>query len=673
MISKVNLLQGTDSVHDLSKGNTLPIVARPWGMHHWSLQTGATPWVFNCRHTRVRGFRLTHQPSPWMQDYACLTVLPFTGVDCGGGEQQASSYFVERSVLEPSYMQVDLLRYGVQMEMSPTERGAIMAFDFPADSAPRVGFYFDGEHRVRMDGDSRVAGCSRYSKDPIPDAYGLFFKGLCSVQPSGFKETEWGGYLEFSKGVRRVELRLCASFIDEAQAALDLKRELEGKGLETVREEGAQVWNQLLGRFEIEAETEAQERIFYSCLYRCLLFPRFLDEIDSEGLICHRSPYDGELYEGSLCTDSGFWDVYRTLYPFLALAYPEVLKRMIGGWMNACRESGWAPKWPSPGPRDCMIGTHFDVFVADVIAKGFTDWDVEEAFSYLWKNATVESSDGCFGRDGLDAYDALGYVPADLFSKATACTLDYAYNDFCIGQVARYLGEHEKAERLLERARNYRNVFDPEVGMMRGRNADGSWLSPFRPFEWGSSFIEGGTWQHSFNVPHDPDGLAEIFGGADALCAKLDEMLNQEPRFEAGSYGFEIHEASEMAMADFGQYAHSNQPVHGFLFLYALMGQSAKTDYWVHRVCNELYTVNDFPGDEDNGEMSAWYIWACLGLFPYCPGTDEYLNFKPFIKRVRLHLPNEPKPLEFGQEAFLGALRVRHQDLVEALQAEEVF
>lgn len=419
----------------------------------------------------------------------------------------------------------------------------------------------------------------------------------------------------------------------------------------------------MLGRFQVEADSESQERIFYSCLYRCLLFPRFLDEVDASGQICHRSPFDGKIYEGSLCTDSGFWDVYRTLYPLLALAYPEVLQRMISGWMNACREGGWAPKWPSPGPRDCMIGTHFDVFVADVIAKGFTDWDIEEAFRYLWKNATVESSDGCYGRDGLNDYDTLGYVPADRFAKSAACTLDYAFNDFCIAQVAQYLGETGKAKRLFERSQNFKNIYNSEAGMMRGRNADGSWQTPFREFEWGGPFIEGGTWQHSFNVPHDPEGLAELFGGADALCAKLNQMLETEPHFEAGTYGFEIHEASEMAMANFGQYAHSNQPVHGFLFLYALMGQPEKTDYWVHRVCRELYTLNDFPGDEDNGEMSAWYIWACLGLFPQCPGTADYVSFKPFLKKVSLHLPNREKPLEFGCEHGPNTLRVSHQEL----------
>ncbi len=593
-----------------------------------------------------------------------MTILPFSGRAYDSAERQASSYRLKDAVIQPNYLEATLLRYGVRFKMSPTERGAIFIFEFSGDDAPKVGFYFDGTHDLQAVGDFGVSGYSGYSKEPVPEGYGLSFIGEFSEKPVRVVRCGWGGYAEFAAGTRRVELRFSGSFIDTDQARLAMDRELGGRSFEDIEATGAAIWNELLGRIEIEDESERQERIFYSCLYRCLLFPRFLDELDASGETYHRSPYDGKVRSGSLCADSGFWDVYRTLYPLLVLVYPEVLRRMLDGWLSACRESGWAPKWPSPGPRLCMIGTHFDVFVADVVAKGITDWDVEAAFEYLWKNASRESDDPHFGREGLKDFSDLGYVAADRHDHAAACTLDYAYNDFCVAQVARFLGKTEEADMLLRRARNYRNVFDPAVGFMRGRNADGTWLEPFREFEWGGAFIEGSTWQHTLNVPHDPEGLAELLGGPEALCQKLDTMLSIEPRFEAGSYDFEIHEASEMAAADFGQYAHSNQPVHGFLFLYALMGQPEKTVEWVHRVCKELYSPDKFPGDEDNGEMSAWYIWACLGLFPQCPGKAEYVCFEPLLKKLKIHLPDGP-PLLLGRVHHSDTLRISHDELLQ--------
>ena len=406
--------------------------------------------------------------------------------------------------------------------------------------------------------------------------------------------------------------------------------------MEDLWSEGAAIWAGLLGRIEIKPQTERQHRTFYSCLYRCLLFPRFLDEIDEAGRTVHYSPYDGQIHAGSLCADNGFWDTHRTVYPLLALAYPDKLTAILGGWLNACREGGWTPQWVSPGPRHCMIGTHFDAVVADAVARGITGWDVEAAFRYLWQDATVPGDHVTHGRPGLEDYIRLGYLPCDRYPHAVAATLDYAYNDFCVAQVARFLGKREEEAALRPRALNYRHVFDPSVGFMRERLADGGWKTPFREFAWGGGYIEGGPWQHLFNVPHDPEGLAALMGGPQALCRRLDEMLALPPSFEAGAYPVEIHEMTEMAQAGFGQYAQSNQPVHGFLFLYALMGEPQKTAAWVRRVTEELYSPDVFPGDEDNGEMSAWYVLATLGRFPQCPGKAGDVTFPPLARSVRL-------------------------------------
>lgn len=628
-LSKVNPLQGTASDRQFSTGNTLPIVARPFGMHHWTLQTAKAPWLFHPSHRQLWGIRLTHQPSPWMGDYASLLITPFHGPVAREIIHQASGYRLEEC--HPNYLRVDLLRYGITCEMSPTERGALFVFTSRQSEPLQVRFRFEAAHTVSpASGRKHFSGSTRDHSKGDTTSYNLYFQGEFSETPESFTRLADGGYWSFPPHVRRLELRLAGSFISVETALETLRWELKSLGLDEIRAEGEEIWNELLGRLPIEAHDANQERTFYSCLYRCLLFPRFLDEVDEQGKVMHRSPYDNHLHAGPLCTDNGFWDTHRTVYPLFALVYPDKLRVMLEGWLNACRQTGWSPKWASPGLRDCMIGTHFDTVVADAVARGITDWDVEAAFAYLWKNATVPSDHGAYGRLELEDYVRLGYVPADQgYHAPVSCTLDYAYNDFCVSQVARFLGRTKEADLLLPRTFHYRNVFDPSVGFMRERLSDGSWKQPFREFAWGGGFVEGSTWQHTFNVPHDPEGLATLFGGPEKLCQKLDAMLAAPATFEAGTYPCEIHEMTEMALAGFGQYAHSNQPVHGFLFLYALMGQPEKTTHWVHKVARELYTPDSLPGDEDNGEMSAWYVWATLGLYPQCPGKSGYVRFQP--------------------------------------------
>jgi predicted alpha-1,2-mannosidase len=633
-LSKVNPLQGTASDKEFSTGNTLPIVARPFGMHHWTLQTAKTPWLFHPAHRQLWGIRLTHQPSPWMGDYASLLVTAFRGPAQEKIEHQASAFRLTNC--HPHLLRVEMLRYGIVCEMSPTERGAVFVLTASEGEALSIRFRFEADHLIQASIGSRTfCGFTNDRKGGATKSYKLHLQGEFSEAPEKFTALQEGGYWTFPASILRVELRLTGSFIGPEMARVALTRELKAKSFDEVRTEGATIWNELLGRLPVELHDERQERTFYSCLYRCLLFPRLLDEIDASGNAVHHSPYDEHTHSGPLCTDNGFWDTHRTVYPLLARFYPDKLKVILTGWLNACRQAGWSPKWASPGLCDCMIGSHFDAVVADAVARGVADWDVEEAFSYLWKNATVPSDSGCYGRRELEDYIRLGYIPADKgYKSPTSCTLDYAYNDFCVRQVALFLGRTKEAELLRPRMLNYRNVFDPSIGFMRARLSDGSWEEPFREFAWGGGFVEGGTWQHTFNVPHDPEGLARLFGGPKKLCEKLDTMLALPPTFEAGTYNFEIHEMTEMAMAGFGQYAHSNQPVHGFLFLYALMGQPEKTSHWVRKVAAELYTPDSLPGDEDNGEMSAWYVWATLGLYPQCPGKAGYVQFQPAAKSI---------------------------------------
>ncbi|RYF98451.1 MAG: glycoside hydrolase family 92 protein, partial [Caulobacteraceae bacterium] len=361
----------------------------------------------------------------------------------------------------------------------------------------------------------------------------------------------------------------------------------------------------------------------------------------------HHSPYDGGVHPGVLYADTGFWDTYRTLFPLMTLLQPELMADILRGFVTAYRESGWFPQWPSPGHRSCMPGTHMDATIADAVVKGITDFDVETALEGMLKHADGPADVPGAGRLGITEYLKYGYcLPNE--RQAVAQSLDYAYDDWCIAQVARHLGRTEDEKRMLESSQNYRKLYDESVGFMRAKNADGTWLEPFDEFAWGGPYCEGGPWQNSWAVQHDPAGLMAIMGGEEAFAAKIDRMLETPPYFRVGGYGFEIHEMTEMAMADFGQYAQSNQPVHHVLFFYLAAGRPWRLQKEVRRTMEELYTPDLFPGDEDNGEMAAWYVLASLGLFPHCPGDPNWALSSPLVRRAKVKLPG-------GRELIIDA------------------
>ncbi len=658
-VNLVNPLQGTNSHHGFSQGNCLPIVARPFGMAHWSPQTDEGRWLFDPRSRKLQGIRLTHQPSPWMWDYGHFTLMPQTGPPMLGASARSSAYRLDQSEITPYFAKTNLIRYDTTLEMSPTERGAIFQLTFPPSETARVLLdTFSGESHFQFRPDRNIlAGFTRANSGGVPSNFASYFAVAFDRpwQKTGLfhRNHHWetdaatgerlGAFAEFAPSDGPLIVRVATSFISIEQAVRNLEQELGTKSFEAVKAEAEAVWNNALGRIEIEGATERQQRTFYTCLYRAQLFPRQFHEYDADGKTIHYSPYDGQTHDGVLYTDNGFWDTYRTVYPLLSIVYPERWEEIIHGWVNAAKESGWFPRWPSPGHRACMIGTHIDAVIADAVVKGCRSFDLESAYAALCRNAfDVGDADETYGRRGIREFAELGYVPADHYHAATACTQDYAYNDWCIAQVAKALalGREEDYQKLIQRAQNYRHVYDPNVGFMRGRNADGGWEEPFREFQWGGAYVEGGPWQSTWAVPHDPAGLIALMGGPDAFCAKIDQMLALPPHFEAGSYGGEIHEMTEMAVADFGQYAQSNQPVHHVLSLYACAGRPDKFQYWVRRILDEYYTPDTLPGDEDNGEMTAWYVLNALGFYPLCPGHPSYVIGSPLFPKALVHLPD---------------------------------
>lgn len=642
----VNPLIGTDSTVDFSNGNTYPAVAAPLGMTAWTPRTGDhTGWIYQYGADRIQGFQATHQPSPWMGDYGHFSVMPFTGE----ADAIASSGFShEEESSRPYEYRVRLADYGTEVAMTATTRCGVLRLAYPESEARFVAFdvYDTGELEVDLAA-NLVRGTARTNRGGVEGDFGCRFVARfdCPIEavedPSPTSGPRRRVIRVMPANDRPVSLRIGTSFINHGQAETNLRREVGTKTYEQVRDSAKRVWNERLACIQVEGATHDQLVTFYSCLYRFFLFPRIFHEIDPSGETVHYSPYNGRIEPGEMYADNGFWDTFRAVYPLLSLVDPDLNASIIRGWINAYREGGWFPKWASPGYRDCMIGTHVESLVADALSKGIDGFDIDTAFQACLRDATVVGEKPGVGREGLAAYLELGYVPSDEVGEATARTLEFAYDDWCVAKVAVAAGKDQAATALLRRSQNYRNVFDPTVGFMRGRLRDGTWREPFAADEWGGPFTEGSAWHYSWSVLHDVPGLIELMGGDQAFIAKLDAMLNAEPTFGIGHYGREIHEMTEMVAGGMGQYAHGNQPVHHVLYLYSFAGQPWKGAAPIRRVVDTLYGPGPegYCGDEDNGQMSAWYLFSTLGFYPVCPGEPGYVLGSPRFEKVTVGLP----------------------------------
>jgi len=645
----VNILQGTASTQEFSRGNTLPIAALPFGMAHWTLQSHEdTPWMFQPGVRRIQGIRCTHQLSPWLSDYGQATFLPFRGEIQPQGEKRASSYAVEEAHLGPHSLRLFMLRYRAQIELIPTDRAAVLTATFEEDdSQGTIGLLFDipgPEGTIEPDPATRsIRFTSTANSGGVPDNFATYYLLQLKTPWDTFEVKQAGahriGILGFPRGLQ-LEAHIATSFISFDQAALNLRNEIGDRSADQLRASAAAIWNDHLNRIEIEGATDDQLRTFYSCLYRTVLFPRTWHEPDADGHPHHFSAFNGRVMPGVMYADHGYWDVYRAWYPLMSILFPERLGEILQAWVNAYKEGGWLPQFPCPGYRACMTGSLIDSVFGDAAAKHITGFDLAAAYEGLKKHATLPGDPAKgYGRVGLEYYLKLQYVPADRIAQSAAETVDAAYGDFCIAQVARELGKQDDYAAFMKRSENWRHVFDPQVKFFRGKNEDGSWLTPFNAFTWGSPYVEGGAWQHRWDAPQNIPAMVESMGGGTEAAKALQAMLSTEPIFHVGVYGSEIHEMSEMAAVPFGQYAHSNQPVHHLLYLFSHAGRPDLTQLWVRKVMQTLYTPDTFAGDEDTGSMAAWFVLSALGFYPVCPGKPEYTLGSPLFPRAVLHVP----------------------------------
>lgn len=666
-VDYVNPLMGTDSNISLSNGNTYPAIALPWGMNFWMPQTGkmGDGWAYTYRSEKIRGFKQTHQPSPWINDYGQFSIMPMTGSLKIDQDSRASWFSHKAEKATPYYYSVYLADYNMTTEITPTERCAYFRFTFPEskDAYVVIDAFDRGSYVKILPEQNKIVGYTTRNSGGVPQNFKNYFV-IEFDKPFTFNKV-WANYriveehldlqsdhvgaaIGFNvKRGEQVHAKVASSFISMEQAYQNLK-EIGDKSFAQVKDAAYKRWNDILGRIKVDDDNENRIATFYSCMYRSVLFPRNLSEIDVKGNTVHYSPYNGKTLPGYMFTDTGFWDTFRCLFPFVNLIYPSVGEKMQEGLLNAYLESGFFPEWASPGHRGCMVGNNSASIISDAFMKGITKVDAEKMYEGMIKGAnSVHPRVQSTGRYGYDYYNKLGYVPYNVgINESIARTLEYAYDDWCIYRMGQKLGRPEKEiEVYKNRSQNFRNVFDPEHKLMRGKNADGTFQSPFNPFKWGDAFTEGNSWHYTWSVFHDIQGLVDLMGGKQEFVNMLDSVFKLPPVFDDSYYGGVIHEIREMQIVNMGNYAHGNQPIQHMIYLYNYAGAPWKAQYWLRETMNRLYmaTPDGYCGDEDNGQTSAWYVFTALGFYPVCPGSNEYVLGAPYFNKVTVSLENGKK------------------------------
>ena len=662
-VEYVNPLMGSQSVHSFSTGNTYPAIATPWGMNFWTPQTGkmGDGWVYTYTDTKIRGFKQTHQPSPWINDYGQFAVMPIVGQPEFDEERRASWFGHKAETAKPYYYSVYLAEHDIVAEIAPSDRAAAFRFTYPKNDCSYVVIdAYDNGSYIKVEPDKRrIVGYSTRNSGGVPDNFRNWFviefecdlEFVNTVAENMVSEVleQSGNHVGAIVGFRtsrgeQIQMKVASSFISLEQALLNLQ-EVKGSSFDQVCKAAKDKWNDVLGRVEVSGGTDDELKTFYTCLYRSTLFPRKFYELNEQGEVYHYSPYNGKVLPGYMYTDTGFWDTFRCLFPLLNLIYPSVNKEIQEGLLNVYKESGFYPEWASPGHRDCMVGNNSASVIADAYLKGVKVDDMETLYEGLIATANKEHPTmKSTGRWGCGYYNRLGYVPYDVgIWENAARTLEYAYDDWCIYRLAKALGRPQsEIDLYAKHSMNYKNLFDAETSLMRGRNEDGSFATPFSPFKWGDAFTEGNAWHYTWSVFHDPQGLIDLMGGKYQFVAMLDSVFMVPPVFDESYYGSVIHEIREMQVMNMGNYAHGNQPVQHMIYLYNYAGTPWKAQMRLRQVMDKFYapTPDGYCGDEDNGQTSAWYVFSALGFYPVCPGSGQYVLGAPLFRKAVIHLEN---------------------------------
>lgn len=664
LLQYVNPLVGSDSRFDFSNGNTYPAIALPWGMNFWTPQTNkmGDGWCYQYASNKIRGFKQTHQPSPWINDYGAFSIFATTEKLVFDDNKRESWFSHKAEISKPNYYRNYLSDYNTTVEITPTDRAARFRITYPQTEKAYLiidGFFKNSMVKV-FPKERKIVGYARNSSGGVPDNFKNYFviyvdkdfeevfgvkDGEIQANVLEVESKHAGSIIRFkTKTDEQVNLKIASSFISAEQAELNLQNEIGNQTFDQLVEKGANTWNSQLNRIKVEGGSVDELRTFYTALYHTMLFPRKFYEIGKDNKIVHYSPYNGKIESGYMFTDNGFWDTFRAVFPLFNLMFPEMNNQIMEGLANTYKEGGWLPEWASPGHRDCMVGSNSASIISDAYLKGVGRNNIETLYEAITKNTKNEGPLSSVGRLGAKYYNDLGYVPYDVgINENTARTLEYAYDDFTIWKLAKSLNKPQsEIDLYAKRAQNYRNVFDKSINFVRGKNKDGSFQSPFRPDKWGDAFTEGCSWHWTWCVFHDVQGLVDLMGGKKNFVSKLDSVFTAPPTFDYSYYGIQIHEITEMLVMNMGQYAHGNQPIQHMPYLYNYAGEPWKTQYHVRNIMKKLYSANPdgLCGDEDNGQTSAWYVFSALGMYPVAPATDQYILGSPLFKKATISLQN---------------------------------
>ncbi|WP_242542389.1 GH92 family glycosyl hydrolase [Enterococcus sp. DIV1298c] len=645
-IQQIDTRHGTANQGTFSNGNCLPYTGVPFGMNYFAPQTNDQKgsWWFHPEDRTFQGYRLTHQPSPWMGDFSHFLMTPISGALSEPTIFHAqSSYRPEESLFCPTHLSIKQLRYGIQSTLIPSMYGGILSLTYTKSDSGLL-LSFPGRFRLTAKDAYTLEGQVTHfagAEDPNFTFYFVLrFDQPLTTRALDYTSEQAAAVPIYFGPIKHQTIRLGTSFISIEQAHHNLNQEQNKQENDYLLESRKQ-WQSYFDRIKINHHDQKQMETFYHNLYRTFLFPQTFYEIDQEGKKVHYDTSSRSVKEGVLYTNNGFWDTYKTVYPLFSLIAVDKYEEMLEGFLNSYRETGFLPKWLSPDERGLMPGTLIDAVITDAAVKGIGTPNMPEFLEAMKKGATIQSEKQNYGRQGTDDYLKYGYVP-NHYHESINHTLDYAYSDFCISRVAQTLADDETAHHYQQQSKNYRNVFDPQTGFMRSKDLSGQFRPDFSPTSWGTDYAEGSAWQSSFAVFHDFAGLIEIHGGKQAFENKLVELCNQAPTFEVGGYGFEIHEMSEMAATEFGQLAISNQPSFHSPYLFHYIGKPEMAQPLIKQLLTQLFDASPtgYPGDEDNGSMAAWYIFNSLGMYPVTPGTGEYVIGIPLFDQVIVSLSN---------------------------------
>ena len=665
LVKYVNTLQGTNSSFELSAGNTYPTTALPFGMNAWSPQTGKNGdgWKYKYSENTIRGFGETHQCSPWVGDYGVFTLMPVSGGLIVDENKRAALFNHKNEMGRPNHYKVKFDN-GISTEIAPTERGSHFKFSFPKGKAAHI--VIDGYTKmsgVTIDPAKRKITGYVNNGAFVPKGFRNYFVITFNKPFNAFGTWEnkhnniyedsltaegegIGAFLQFENGVS-LEAKIASSYISPEQAETTLDNEL-GKydSFDQTKNAAYKVWNNLLNRVLVEGGTEEEKATFYSCLFRANLFSHRFYENDKNGKPVYYSPYDAKIHEGYMYTDNGFWDTFRSQFPLTNILHPTLQGRYMQALLDAQKQCGWLPAWSAPSETGGMLGNHAISLLADAWAKGIRTFNPDSALKAYYHEATNKGPwGGANGRQGWKEYYQMGFVPFPLSQGSTAQTLEYAYDDFCGYQLAKMTGNHFYQEVFAKQMYNYKNVFDTATRFMRGRQTNGEWTPDFDPFSWGGPYTEGNAWHYNWSVFQDVQGLIDLTGGDKNFTAKIDSVFSQPNTVHVGSYGTMIHEMTEMVNANLGQYAHGNQPIQHLIYLYSYAGEPWKTQSRIREVMRKLYnaTENGYPGDEDQGGMSSWYVLSAMGIYSVCPGTDQYVLGSPVFNKITITMEDGKK------------------------------